>query len=154
MWRALRAGNSACRDRVRQRFAATTQIHTIGSTPVPLMNAPPPNWSVNRPCNAALHWLQGRLQHAGLRLLETFDLHDARLATAGCECPHHGTRQCDCHMVVALVYGDTGAPVTLILHGSEGRSWISVIDRPEQPADLGTIMTIRQALESGGLAEG
>jgi hypothetical protein len=108
---------------------------------------------LDKPCNAALRWLQRRLSHAGLRLLRTFDLHDARLPTAACECPHHGTNQCDCQMVVALVYAESAVPVTLVLHGSDGRSWISVIDHPDQPADPGTIIAIQRALELQPISE-
>jgi hypothetical protein len=117
------------------------------------MNAMTPFWSVEQPCEESLRWLQGRLSRAGLRLLRTFDLHDARLATADCRCPHHGTSECDCQMVVVLVYAEASPPVTLVLHGSHGRSWISVIDRPDQRAHPGTILAIKRALQLAAAPE-
>ena len=94
-----------------------------------------------------MQWLSQRLSSAGLRLLRTFDLNDARLAVEDCRCPHHGTSACDCQMVIVLVYAGPSAPVTLVVHGNDGMSWISVIDRPDQRADPRTIMTIQHALE-------
>jgi len=49
-------------------------------------------------------------------------------------------------MMVLLVYGSSLAPVTLVLHGDETQSWISVIDRPEQPADAATVQIIERLL--------
>ncbi|HSR21246.1 MAG TPA: hypothetical protein VLL49_10060 [Anaerolineales bacterium] len=117
------------------------------------MNALTPFWSVNEPCDQSLHWLQRRLARAGLRQLQTFDLHDARLGTAACDCPHHGTRSCDCQMVVLLVYEEGHPPVTLVVHGNDQESWVSVIDRPDQRADPQTILAIRRALEADTLPE-
>ncbi|MFH1185516.1 MAG: hypothetical protein V1755_10830 [Chloroflexota bacterium] len=111
------------------------------------MNALTPFWCVDEPCEESLHWLQRRLSRAGLRLLRTFDLHDARLGTAECHCPHHGTSACDCQMVVVLVYAEARPPVTLVVHGNNGQSWISVIDRPDQRADPRTILAIKRALQ-------
>ncbi|HEX5839854.1 MAG TPA: hypothetical protein VFY26_18605 [Anaerolineales bacterium] len=58
-----------------------------------------------------------RLQEAGLRLVRTFDLRTVRSGVHGCSCPHHGTEDCDCQLVVLLVYKAGEQPVTLILHG-------------------------------------
>ena len=64
--------------------------------------------SINRPCDEALTWLNQSLLQSGLRVLRTFDLHDARLGLHDCTCPNHGTEKCDCQMVVLLVYGKAG----------------------------------------------
>ena len=112
------------------------------------MNALTPFWSTDKPCEDTLRWLQRRLSLAGLRLLRTFDLHDARLADTDCQCPHHGTAACDCQMVVALVYAGDCPPVTLVMHGNNGHSWISVIDRPDQRADPGITLAIKRALHT------
>jgi hypothetical protein len=106
-----------------------------------------PVWSLERPCSDTARWLRRRLARLGLRLLQTFDLHDARLGTAACPCPHHGTNECDCQMIVVLVYGHSSQPLTLILHGNDGRTWISFVDRPGQRADSVTVGVIQKALQ-------
>jgi hypothetical protein len=77
-------------------------------------------------CNQTLSWVNQQLARAGLRTVQTFDLHDARSSLHNCQCPNHGTEQCDCQMVVLLVYGAMEEPVTLILHGNDGKTWLSV----------------------------
>jgi hypothetical protein len=80
---------------------------------------------VEQNCDTALQWANQQLTGAGLRTVRTFDLQDARTGAHDCSCPHHGTEQCDCQMVVLLVYGNDKEPETLILHGSNGRTWLS-----------------------------
>jgi len=46
---------------------------------------------------AALAW-------HGLYAVRSFDLRSALDAHGGCECPHHGTAQCNCQFVVLLIY--------------------------------------------------
>jgi hypothetical protein len=102
--------------------------------------------SVNRPCDQALDWLSACLGREGMHLLRTFDLHDARLAFGDCSCPHHGTGQCDCQMVVVLVYGKAPQPATLVLHGSDGQTWLSIVNNPLQRPDPSMQSRIEQAL--------
>lgn len=112
------------------------------------MNSLPPFFSANRSYDEVLPWLKQQLSRAGLRVIQTFDL---RLTTAlklgYCSCPHHGTGQCDCQMVVLLVYGGDLKPATLILHGNDGQTWLSLIDHPGQRAEAETISAIQKALE-------
>jgi hypothetical protein len=85
------------------------------------------------------------LLKAGLRSVQTFDLHTARAAMHDCECPHHSTDQCDCQMIVLLVYGKVEEPVSLILHGNDGTTWLSITG----PAQSSHVLDeqIRQAFE-------
>jgi hypothetical protein len=106
-----------------------------------------PFLSVNYSCDETLQWATEQLSQAGLRPLQTFDLHTARLALHDCPCPNHGTNECDCQMVVVLVYGKAEEPLTLILHGNEGQTWLSFADDPRQPARTEFLQAIRQALE-------
>jgi hypothetical protein len=106
-----------------------------------------PFLSVPHPCEEAVIWLQRRLARNGLRALRTFDLQDARLSLEDCPCPHHGTDQCDCQLVVLLVYGKASEPVTLILHGYDGQTWISLADRAGQATDASTVATIQSAVD-------
>ena len=102
--------------------------------------------SVNRPCEQALDWLTAALGREGMRLLRTFDLQAARLAFGEWSCPHHGTGRCDCQMVVVLVYGKAAQPATLVLHGSDGQTWLSIVNNPLQRADPSMQSRIEQAL--------
>ena len=106
-----------------------------------------PFLSVNHPCDEALQWTKKQLLQAGLRSIQTFDLHAARTGSHDCPCPNHGTNQCDCQMVVLLVYGKVSEPVTLILHGNDGQTRLSIADDPHQRADAELITVIQQALE-------
>ena len=108
---------------------------------------PSPFLSVNHPCSEALQWTKEQLLQAELRPIQTFDLHAARAGSHNCPCPNHGTKECDCQMVVLLVYGKSSEPVTLILHGNEGQTEISIADNPQQQADAKLITEIQQALE-------
>jgi hypothetical protein len=55
-------------------------------------------------------------------------------------------------MIVLLVYGKPAEPVTLILHGNDGQTWLSVTDTPALRTDKSLLTSIRQALDSGGFA--
>jgi len=106
-----------------------------------------PFLSVNHSCDEALQWTKKLLLQARLRPIQTFDLHTARVGLHNCPCPNHGTDECDCQMVVVLVYGKAAEPATLILHGNDGQTWLSIVDDPRQRADAKLITAIQQALE-------
>ena len=90
------------------------------------MSAIMPLLVLDQTCEQVLAWINGKLTDAGFRLVKTFDLHVARYAHLGCPCPQHGTDDCNCQMIVVLVYGNQGDPATLIIHGQEGRAWLSL----------------------------
>jgi len=97
-------------------------------------------------CDEATTQAAQLLSGAGLQVVRSFDLRSARMAHAECTCPHHGTAQCTCQFVVLLVYGQGGAPVTLVAHGHDGQTWLSLVDTPQQPADIKLAAKIAQAL--------
>jgi hypothetical protein len=107
---------------------------------------------LEQPCDKAIDWVTRQICSAGLKVVRTFDLHVARHPHASCACPHHGTDQCDCQMVVLLVYGNGGytsskrQPVSVVAHGHNGQTWFSVVDTPQQRADPRLVATIRLAL--------
>src|SRR5215211_5399206 len=103
-----------------------------------------PFLTVNHTCDQALQWVNQRLLKAGLRGVQTFDLQTARAASHDCECPNHGTEQCDCQMVVLLVYGSMEEPATLILHGNDGKTWLSITASAKSGSSLAN--QIQQAL--------
>ncbi len=106
-----------------------------------------PFLSLNYPSDKFLVWLKERLAGANLRVVQTFDLTAVRQALEDCPCPHHGTDQCDCQMVVLLVYANGAEPATLILHGNDGQSWLSLVERPGQQPGEETVKNIQRALE-------
>ena len=87
-----------------------------------------------------------QLEQAGLQVLRSFDLKVARSTQVGCTCPHHGTDQCDCQMVILLVYGQEGVPATLLVHGHDGQTQIALVDTPEQRPSACLVKTILQAI--------
>jgi len=105
-----------------------------------------PFLSTNCPCDEALPRVNQQLKYAGLRTVQTFDLHSAMLGMHGCSCLNHGTEECDCQMVVLLVYGGAVEPETLILHGDNQRTWISLVDTVIQNRGPQLQMTIQKAL--------
>lgn len=107
-----------------------------------------PFLSLNCPCDEALRWVRERLTRAGLHPVQTFDLHAAREGLHDCPCPNHGAEDCDCQMVVLLVYGSAESPVTLFLHGNGGQTWLSFADEPHPHADSKALAGIKQALAS------
>lgn len=112
------------------------------------MNSLPPFFSANRPYDDVLPWLEQQLSRAGMRVMQTFDLRlTSPLKPGYCTCPHHGTDQCDCQMIVLLIYGNEERPVSLVLHGNDGQTWLFLVDHPSQRAEAGTVNAIRKALE-------
>ena len=102
--------------------------------------------TIQADCEEATAQATQFLSSAGLQAVRSFDLHSARTAHAECTCPHHGTAECTCQFVVLLVYGQVGAPVTLVAHGHDGQTWLSLVDTPQQPADMKLAAKIAQAL--------
>jgi hypothetical protein len=113
-----------------------------------------PFLSIDSSCDKALQLTKKKLLQVGLRPVQTFDLHTARLGLHGCSCPNHGTDECDCQMIVLMVYGDVAEPATLILHGNNGQTWLSVSDNPLHRSDEKLLARIRQAMENQPPADG
>ena len=111
------------------------------------MNMLSPFLTLNCSCDVALQWSSQNLMQDGLRVMQTFDLHTARHALEDCPCPHHGTSECDCQMFVLLVYGEALEPATLILHGNDGQTWLSIVETPNQKKNANTVTAIKNALE-------
>lgn len=103
--------------------------------------------TVDLPCDMALQAAKKKLSQTGLRALQTFDLHTVRHTRQDCPCPNHCTAECDCQMVVLMVYGESPEPAALILHGSDGQTRFSIADDPSQRADGKLIASIKQALD-------
>jgi hypothetical protein len=50
-------------------------------------------------------------------------------------------------MLVLLVFGEAVEPVTLILHGNNGQTWLSIVEAPDQKSNAKTAAAIKNALE-------
>jgi hypothetical protein len=109
-------------------------------------NDDPPFMTMQSPCEEAVSLVIQQLDNAGMFVVRTFDLKVALLPQTDCPCPYHGTEQCDCQMIVLLVYADGGNPVSLVAHGSEGKTWISLVNNPQQHADSELFAIIQQNL--------
>ena len=81
---------------------------------------------VEQNCEEVLRSVRETLTEAGFRAAQTFDLQIARQAHLECKCPNHGTTNCNCQMIILLVYGKQEDPATLILHSEEGTTGISL----------------------------
>lgn len=104
------------------------------------MSALSPLLVVNESRDQVEAWIKEKLAGADFRVVTTFDLQVARSAHPNCPCPHHGTDECNCQLVVLLVYGKREDPATLVIHGQDGKTWISLAT----PIETGS----RQNLES------
>ncbi len=103
---------------------------------------------LDQTCDQVLDWVNQQLTSAGLRAVQTFDLQVARLAHPDCPCPHHGTNDCNCQMVVLLIYRKQDDPATLVIHGQDGRSWVSLAGPVGKRTNQHLEASIRRALIS------
>jgi hypothetical protein len=106
---------------------------------------------MDKACGDAIDWATQELTAAGLQTLRTFDLQAAHNVNTEhvftCRpCPHYGKDPCDCQMIVLLVYQADRHPVSLVAHGYNERTWLYLVDTPQQRADPHLETTIRQAL--------
>jgi len=80
-------------------------------------------------CREAAEQLSGHLAEAGFRVTRSFDLQSARQALRDpedCPCPHHGSTDCTCQYVVLLVGVGNEPPLTLLAHGHDGATHLSM----------------------------
>lgn len=101
---------------------------------------------LKKDCGEAVPWLSNHLAKSGLQVVQTFDLHTTRFDQSLCSCPHHGTEQCDCQMVVLLVYGNGFPPASIVAHGHDGQTWFTLVDPPVQSLHSGLYAAIQDAL--------
>ena len=106
----------------------------------------PPFQVLEQPCEETISWITQRLEDIGFRVMVTFDLKIARISHTDCPCPHHGTEQCNCQLNVLLVYKTGSNPVTLLVHGHDGSTWLSLVNTPQQPVDPRLEAQIRKNL--------
>ncbi len=120
------------------------------------MSSTLPLMIIEQACGEAISWVIQELTGNGLQTLRTFDLqaaqhgHTEQVNTEHVNtcrpCPHHGTGPCDCQMIVLLVYQGNRPPLSLVAHGYNERTWLFLVDTPQQRADPHLEATIRQVL--------
>ena len=91
-----------------------------------------PSMAINKNCDQIIAEISRLLIDSGFTVVESFDLRQARASHSGCTCPHHGTGQCTCQLAILLVYGEDAMPVSLMVHGYDGRTELSIIETPGQ----------------------
>jgi hypothetical protein len=106
-------------------------------------------FSVRKSCGSVVAAAGKRFIRHGFQVMRTFDLQLARASQSQCSCPHHGTELCDCQMIMLLIYGLQDLPVTLVCHGYDGWTHLSLVDSPEQRISLENLSIIEDILQSG-----
>lgn len=105
-----------------------------------------PFLTLNKDCGEAVHWVSNHLRESGLQVVQSFDLNTARIDHSLCSCPHHGAEQCDCQMVVLLVYENGFPPASIFAHGHDGQTWFMLADSPQRNIHVGWEAAIQDAL--------
>jgi hypothetical protein len=86
------------------------------------------------------------LNESGLRVLVSFDSHHVRESNSPAPCPHHGKTGCDCQVAILLVYDEEKRPATLLVHGQDGETWISLVSTMGQQPTINLESKIARAL--------
>jgi hypothetical protein len=94
----------------------------------------------------AVERMMDRLAADGMQVIRSFDLQTARAAHVDCTCAHHGKKECDCQMVVLLVYDDQGTPLTLVAHSKDNKTHFSLVVPPERAQERLLITKILQVI--------
>lgn len=77
-------------------------------------------------CSRLIEPIKSSLIVKGLWTFESFDLRSTRAFHEGCSCPHHGTNECTCELVVLLVYHAVGEPISMVLDGRDDQTFVFV----------------------------
>jgi hypothetical protein len=108
--------------------------------------------TLNLDSKKAVKRMMDRLASDGMKVIRSFDLQTARAAHVDCTCPHHGKDECDCQLVVLLVYDDQGTPITLVAHGKDNKTHFALVDPPESLQERLLKTKILQAMALEGFA--
>jgi hypothetical protein len=100
----------------------------------------------NMDADRAIPRITNLLEKAGLQVYQSFDLQSARTGDISCRCPYHGTDKCDCQMAVLLIYGHSRIPTTLVVHGHDKKTYLTLVDNPQQRPEDGITALIQQTL--------
>jgi len=98
--------------------------------------------TLHQPAEKTVAWAMRQLTARGYQVERTFDLHAARMSQEDCPCPYHGTTDCSCQMVVLLVHDRDTQPGTIVVHGHDEQTSLSLVDSEDNVM----AKDIRQAL--------
>ncbi|MBN1454179.1 MAG: hypothetical protein JW963_24390 [Anaerolineales bacterium] len=104
--------------------------------------------TLHQSAETTVAWTMQRLMVGGFQVERTFDLHAARMAQVDCPCPYHGTNDCTCQMVVLLVHRQKAQPATIVVHGHDGQTSLSLVDMASQAMDQTIIQALLPAMEN------
>jgi hypothetical protein len=125
------------------------EFHILGTTSGDLtMSQTTKLLTVSLDSEAAVAKVIQHLSEDGLQVVRSFDLKTARSAHQHCVCNYHGTEQCDCQMIVLLVYEGQGQPLTMVVHSRNSQTQIEMVDTPQQRPGWHLKATILRALAS------
>lgn len=105
-------------------------------------------FSVRMSCDAVVAAAGDRFIQQGFPVIRTFDFQLARAGQEQCSCPHHGTALCNCQMVMLLIYGLQDMPLTLVCHGYDGWTHLSLVDSPQQRISVENLSIIEDILQA------
>ena len=108
--------------------------------------------TLNLDSDQAVEQVSRRLIDDGLQVVRSFDLQAARSTHTNCTCPNHGTTECDCQLVVLLVYTKQDEPLTLVAHSQDGHTYFELVDTPQQRPQRLLKAAVLQALALEGFA--
>lgn len=93
--------------------------------------------------------LREALSKDGLQVTQSFDLQTARATLSNpdcCPCPYHGTSKCTCQYLVLLVSQQDFPPISLVVHGHDDWTHISLSHSNSGAADEETVERVQIAL--------
>lgn len=97
----------------------------------------------------AANALIDELSRAGFQVFRSFDLQAAREALVdpeSCPCPYHGTAKCTCQYMVLLVSRAGRSPVSVVIHGHDLTTRISLSRLGEAGESDGQIAEIEAVI--------
>jgi len=104
--------------------------------------------TLHQPAEMTVAWAMQRLLTRGFQVERTFDLQAARMSQVDCPCPYHGTSDCTCQMIVLLVHGQRTQPITLVVHGHDGQTCLSMVDVENNEIDEDISRTLIPVMEN------
>lgn len=108
-------------------------------------------WTLNIDCNEVVETISQKLRERGLFVHRSFDLISARemlREPEDCPCPDHGTAHCTCQYIVLLIGSFNDVPVSLVAHGHEGVTILSMERSDPNHADQDVVDDIRATVSS------
>jgi hypothetical protein len=103
-----------------------------------------PFLTLEEPWTRVQEWACASLKAAGFTVIKTFDLQVAR--GTGSPCPYHGLHPCDCQMVILWIGCNADHRVSLVIHGWDKRTSLSLTAFSEKGEDPSLLTTIQQVL--------